>query len=185
MGRTTTRSTDGTDGTDGTGGVAATLARAAALGVAAGGRGSLGVVAPLLARPVPDGPSRTGPRRPGQRGPARQRPALRRLGGALLAVAVVGELVGDKLPSTPSRLDPPGPAVRAASGAAGAVLLARRRHGAGVTVVAACVGAAGALAGTWGGAAWRRLAVGVRPDWPGAVAEDAAALTLAAWALRR
>src|SRR5690606_1967013 len=65
------------------------------------------------------------------------------------------------------------------------VLVARRRtRGLGV-VAAAAAGAAGAAVGTWGGAAWRRLAVGERPDWPGAVAEDAVALTLAAWAVRR
>ncbi|MBE9924934.1 hypothetical protein G8C93_03375, partial [Cellulosimicrobium cellulans] len=44
--------------------------------------------------------------------------------------------------------------------------------------------AAGGAVGTWGGAAWRRLAVGERPDWPGAVAEDVTALALAAWAVR-
>ena len=153
-------------------GTTAALARALAIGAAAGSRSSLGVAAPVLARRAGD--------RPGA-GPAWRRRLVR----AVACAAVVGELVGDKLPTTPSRLDPPGAYVRLASGAVGGVLVARRRtRGLGV-VAAAAAGAAGAAVGTWGGAAWRRLAVGERPDWPGAVAEDAVALTLAAWAVRR
>ncbi|ARU52099.1 hypothetical protein CBR64_12070 [Cellulosimicrobium cellulans] len=151
------------------------LARALALGVAAGSRSSLGVAAPVLggwvggrARGSGDGPG-----------------ALGVLVRGTAAAGVAGELVGDKLPQTPSRLDPPGPVFRLASGALGGVLLARRRTGPVGVVAAAVAGAAGAAVGTWGGAAWRRLAVGSRPDWPGAVAEDAVALTLAALAVRR
>jgi len=153
-------------------GTTAALVRALAIGAAAGSRSSLGVAAPVLARRAGD--------RPGAGSAWR-----RRLVRAVACAAVVGELVGDKLPTTPSRLDPPGAYVRLASGAVGGVLVARRRtRGLGV-VAAAAAGAAGAAVGTWGGAAWRRLAVGERPDWPGAVAEDAVALTLAAWAVRR
>ncbi len=82
------------------------------------------------------------------------------------------------------RLAPPGPVVRVASGAVGGVLVARHRTGPVGLVLAAAAGAAGGAVGTWGGAAWQRLAVGERPDWPGAVAEDVTALTLAAWAVR-
>ncbi|MBN0039500.1 hypothetical protein JN535_04830 [Cellulosimicrobium cellulans] len=153
-------------------GTTALLARALALGVAAGSRSSLGVAAPVLAGWVAGG-SRDGSGGPG---------LLARAGAA---AGVVGEMVGDKLPQTPSRLAGPGPVFRLGSGAVGGVLLARRRTGPAGLVAAAAAGAAGAAVGTWGGAAWRRLAVGSRPDWPGAVAEDAVALTLAAWAVRR
>ncbi|MBD5785367.1 hypothetical protein IF650_04165 [Cellulosimicrobium terreum] len=142
-----------------------TLTRALALGVAAGCRGSLGVAAPVLASPV---------------GPA---PVV---GQVVAALAVVGELVGDKLPRTPSRLDPPGPLVRASSGAVGGALLARRGNDAAAAVLvgAAVAGAVGSAAGTWGGAAWRRLAADRWPDWPFAAVEDVVALALAAWATR-
>ncbi|WP_454041525.1 hypothetical protein [Cellulosimicrobium sp. Marseille-Q8652] len=143
--------------------------RSLALGVAAGSRSTLGVAAPLLAA-RPDG------------GSAGHGPVAR--GAALLAV--VGEVVGDKQPSAPSRLVPPGPAFRMLSGALGGTRLARGRGAGGAAVVVCAVaGALGAAAGTWGGAAWRGLAVGKRPDWPGAVAEDVVAVALATWAVRR
>jgi uncharacterized membrane protein len=140
----------------------ATIVRAAAAGVAAGSRTTLGFALPLLL--------------------ARRR-WLRTLG----ALAVGGELVGDKLPMTPSRLDPPGPAVRALAGAVAGATVARHagtRSRFGV-VGAAVVGAAASAAGTWGGAAWRRaVAERGRPDLPAALVEDAAAVTLAVTASR-
>lgn len=141
------------------------VARSLAVGLAAGSRSTLGAAAPLLVA---------------------RRPWLRALG----ALAVAGEIVGDKLPTAPSRLDGPGPAVRAVAGAVGAVTLAVAARRAGDpdatawsvpgTLVAAVVGAAGGLAGAYGGAAWRR-AVAARdlPDWPAAVVEDVVALALA------
>jgi hypothetical protein len=144
--------------------------RALALGVAAGSRSSLAVAAPALA-------PRPGPAAPPARGGA---------GRALAVLSVAGEIAGDKSPEAPSRLAGPGGALRVAAGAVGGVLLARRRAvGAAPTLAAAVAGAAGGAAGAWGGAAWRGLAVGRRPDWPGAVAEDLTALALAAWAVRR
>lgn len=139
--------------------------RAVLLGVAAGCRASLGVAAPVLA-------GRADGSRP---------PVAVRVGTVL---GVVGELVGDLLPTTPSRLRPPGPQSRAAAAAAGGALLARR---AGVGVLLPALLAAGAsTAGTWGGAAWRRrAATRGRPDWPAALAEDALALALARAATMR
>ncbi|MFC8733747.1 hypothetical protein ACFT5B_14930 [Luteimicrobium sp. NPDC057192] len=135
------------------------VVRAAFVGAAAGSRSSLGLAQPFLTS--------------GHR-------ALRIVG--LLGVGA--ELVGDKLPATPSRLDPPGPVVRAIAGAVGAATLTRRAGSRpGTLVAAALLGAAASAVGTFGGAAWRR-AVAERggPDLPAALAEDAAAVTLAALA---
>ncbi len=132
--------------------------RTVLLGVATGSRASLGVAAPLL-----------GGRAAGSRPP--------RAVTVGVALGVVGELVGDLLPITPSRLRTPGPQSRAATAAAGGVLLARR-DGVGV-LLPAVLAALASAAGTWGGAAWRRWAARRGPDWPAALAEDAVALTLA------
>jgi len=150
------------------------VVRSLALGLAAGSRATLGVAAPLLG-PVP------AHRLPTHR---LRRPAgLPRL---LAGLSVAGELVGDKLPSTPSRLDSPGPQSRAASGALGGLLLARRHHaGAASTVAALVAGAAGGAAGTFTGAAWRSVVASRGwPDLPAALAEDAVAVGLAVWATR-
>ncbi|PRY47966.1 hypothetical protein LY71_111145 [Geodermatophilus tzadiensis] len=132
--------------------------RAALLGTAAGGRSTLGVAGPVLT---------SSPRWP--------------LRAAALA-AVAGELVGDKLPGTPDRTIPPSAAVRLASGAVGGWLLARRA-GSG-WVLPALAGAAGAAAGTLGGARWRRAAAPRLGALPAALAEDALVLALAAAAVR-
>ncbi|GMA22599.1 hypothetical protein GCM10025864_03580 [Luteimicrobium album] len=133
------------------------VVRSALVGVAAGSRSTLGLAQPFLT--------------------ARRR-GLRVLG--LLAVGA--ELVGDKLPTAPSRLDPPGPASRAGAGAVGAVTLARRSGARSVPALAAAaaLGAGASTAGTFGGAAWRRLAAERGwPDLPAALGEDAAAVALA------
>ena len=152
------------------------VARSLALGLAAGARASLGLAAPVL-----------GPAPASRRGePAayvRRPPASLR---TVAVLAVVGELVGDTLPATPSRLENHGPDGRAVSGAAGGLLLARRRRApvAG-TLVAAAAGVAGAVAGTGVGAAWRSaFARRGWPDLPAALAEDVVALALATWAVR-
>ncbi|GIG23548.1 hypothetical protein Cch01nite_42720 [Cellulomonas chitinilytica] len=132
--------------------------RAALLGWAAGARSTFGVVAPTLSQ-------------------ARRRTVL--LGAG---VAALGEIVGDKLPVAGSRLEHHGPLLRAASGAGGAVVLARR-EGAGL-VVPALAGAVGGLAGSYGGAAWRSWAVGRMPDWQAALVEDAVAVGAAFVATR-
>jgi len=135
------------------------LARSAVLGLAAGGRSSLGVAAPTL----------TG-----------RSPRRASVGAAVLAVA--GELVADKLPRTPSRVDPKVLPARLVSGATGGLTLARRDGAA--WVLPAVVGAGGALAGSFGGYTWRQRAAGRLPDWQAALIEDVAAMGLAAAAAR-
>jgi len=132
--------------------------RSALLGWAAGARSTFGIVAPTLSQ-------------------ARRRSVV--IGAA---VAAVGEIVGDKLPVAPSRLAHHGPLLRAGTGAVGAVALARREGA--PFVVPALAGAAGGLAGVYGGAAWRSWAVGRMPDWQAALLEDAAAVGAALLATR-
>ena len=96
----------------------------------------------------------------------------------------IGEVVSGRWREEPGRLAPRGPVVRGGGSTVGGVVDGRRGAGGVGLVLAAAAGAAGGAVGTWGGAAWRRLAVGERPDWPGAVAEDVTALALAAWAVR-
>ncbi len=133
------------------------LARSALIGVAAGGRSSLGYLAA----------ARLSHRRPVT---------------IAAAAGVATEIVVDKLPSTPSRLEPGPLAGRVAAGAVGGVALARR---AGHPLVApAIVGGVSAVVGSVVGAAWRDVAA--RRGWtlPGAVAEDVVSLALA-WAAMR
>jgi uncharacterized membrane protein len=139
------------------------LLRSGALGFAAGARSTMGVAGALLAS---------------QR--RSERPVHRLRLGALTAVslAVCAELVVDKLPVTPSRLQAPSLVVRVASGSGGGAALARQAH-ARVTM-SALVGAVGAVAGSLVGAAWRDAAAARMPPWSTALVEDAAALLLTA-----
>lgn len=138
------------------------LVRGLAIGVAAGCRSTLGLLGPTVA------------------GTGRRSTTVR----LLAAVGIVGELVGDKLPRTPSRAAGVGPLVRAAAGAVGALQLDAGRPPA-RRVAASVAGAVGGIAGTWGGYGWRRLfARRGLPDWPAAVTEDAFALALAVASLR-
>ncbi len=134
------------------------LGRSLVLGVAAGGRSSLGFLAA----------ARLAHRKPVSVG---------------AAAAVAAEIVGDKLPATPSRLQPGPLAGRAVAGAVGGVALARQNRS--NVVAPAVVGLVGAVLGSILGAAWRDVA-GQR-GWvvQGAVAEDVVALTLAWAALRQ
>ena len=92
-------------------------------------------------------------------------------------VAVGGELVVDKLPNTPSRLDPPGFAARLVLAAVSGVVLARaaRRAALPAVVVAATAAAASARLGH----DLRVRASEQVPPLVAAVAEDAVAITLA------
>lgn len=132
------------------------VVRSLLLGLAAGARSSLGPGAATL----------TG-------GGGR----IARLGAA---TSIVGELIGDKLPSTPSRLDHRGDELRAVAGAIGASMLARQA--AARALVPAVAGAVGGFVGTHAGASWRAWAGGRMPDWQAALLEDAVALGAAALA---
>jgi uncharacterized membrane protein len=90
--------------------------------------------------------------------------------------AAIGELIGDKLPNTPSRTKLPGVAARIVFGALCAMILACT---AGFpTYLAAILGAAGGIAGTYAGWFLRTRIVAALhcPDWPVALAEDAMAI---------
>ena len=142
--------------------------RSAALGLASGARTTLGFAAPLVHW------------RAGRIDADHRRLRTAAAVGSVLLVAA--ELVGDKLPQAPSRLDPPGPLVRAASAAVGSALL--RRGGSPALAPVLLAGVAGSVAGTYGGAAWRAWASGRVPDWQAAVVEDVVAVLLAGTAAR-
>jgi uncharacterized membrane protein len=94
-----------------------------------------------------------------------------------LVVAAAGELVVDKLPTTPSRLEPSGLAGRLAMGALAASLFAQTRQA--PWLPAAAIGASSAaIAAKIGHDVRARLAQQV-PDAAVAVVEDELALGLA------
>jgi uncharacterized membrane protein len=130
------------------------------LGAASGLRSQLGL-ATLVARPDPTLPAML------------RQPWTRRV----MVAAAAGELVGDKLPATPSRLSPPGIAARLALGALAAGLFARTRQA--PWLPAAAIGASSsAVAAKLGHDLRARLAEHA-PDPAVAVVEDVLALGLA------
>lgn len=92
----------------------------------------------------------------------------------LFTLAALAELVGDKLPTTPSRKRAGPFAARLVSGAlCGWALVATT----GMAPAGAVAGLAGGAIGTLGGAALRaRLAGALGRDWPAALIEDALAV---------
>ncbi len=147
------------------------LLRAAALGAASGSRSAAGVTAVAL----------TSAR--GDRGALAS--GLGSTAGTVTSgVLALGELVADKLPTTPSRLGPPSLGGRLALGGTSAAAVARRDgHD---PTLPALVGAASALGaaalGTWlRGVAARRFG----SDKPGAFAEDGLAAALGWLGARR
>ncbi|MGI4853781.1 MAG: DUF4126 family protein [Janthinobacterium lividum] len=95
----------------------------------------------------------------------------------IFTLMALGEYIGDKLPSTPSRTSPIGLIGRSMFGAFVALLLAQPLLLNPVTAI--LVGILGALIGTYGG--WfvrvRSVAALKVPDWPIAVLEDCLTIT--------
>ena len=149
------------------------LLRPLLLGVATGMRSQLGLAVLAWSGPAGSGD------------PAVLRGLHSRAGRAALGLAAAGEVVADKLPQTPSRLRSPVFGARLASGAVVGALAAGstdRR----ALVTGGALGLAGAAAGTYAGAAFRKAAAGrsALPDLPFAVLEDAVAAGLAAAAMK-
>jgi uncharacterized membrane protein len=141
----------------------ALLGRAAALGAATGMRSTVALAALILRRS--DG-----------------LPAMlhRQAARSAAAIADAGELVMDKLPMTPSRLDPPGLTGRVLSASLAAAVLARsghRRPIPAMVIASACAVAAAKVCHDARAALARHV-----PDPVVAVAEDALAIGLAALA---
>jgi len=131
------------------------LARALLVGAATGGRSQAGITAVRLT--------------------TRGAGTLSRLA---VGVAAIGELVADKHPDIPSRLNPQGLVPRVVLGATAAAMLARRAGG-GATI-AAVVGATAAVGGAVLGAAWREAAANTAiPALPAAIGEDVLCYALA------
>ena len=105
--------------------------------------------------------------------------------GYVFAALAIGELIADKLPFIPSRLQPGPLGGRIISGALTGTVAALALQGS--PVVGGLVGAIGALAGSFGGYAVRRgLTVDRKlPDLPVALLEDAIAIALAVFAVSR
>ncbi|WP_150245158.1 hypothetical protein [Nocardiopsis quinghaiensis] len=133
------------------------MVRTVMLGLAAGSRGTLGS-APLWA----------------VSGPGKR---------VSMALVVLGEFSGDKVPGIPSRLAWPSLAARVASAGTGGALLARSL---GAPAALGAVIAAGASpVGAAAGVGWRRYWNGTgRPGWIGGVLEDACVVALAGAACR-
>jgi uncharacterized membrane protein len=130
------------------------------LGAASGARGQLGV-ATVVARSDPSLPG------------IFRHPWTRRL----LVAAAAGELVVDKLPTTPSRLEPAGIAGRLAMGALAGGLFARTRRA--PWLPAAAIAAASAIVAAKIGHDVRARLAQRAPDPAIAVLEDALAFGLA------
>lgn len=148
------------------------LARAAMLGLAAGGRSTAGLVA--LASST------------SHHGYAPQPLAAlsSRAGTRTLQVMGLGEAVADKLPWTPSRLHLPALTGRLAAGALGGWVLAQREDVA--RWAPAVVGAAASGLGSVLGTRWRAAAGGRGvPDTVAALVEDGVVTALALAAARR
>lgn len=146
-----------------------TIERAADFGVATGLRSMTGVA--LLSRHLEGRPM-------WQLDSAGERALAAPAARLVLGAAAVGELVADKLPGTPSRLEPRSLVVRAVFGAVGGgVLMHRSRKPA---LLGAVVGALSAVAGAAIGYHARRELVyrGV-PDAAVAVVEDLVAVAVA------
>ncbi len=145
------------------------LTRAMLLGLATGGRSSLGLAA-LAATAERDAGS----------------VLSSRWSARLAGLVAAAELIGDKLPQAPSRLEPRGLIPRLGLGVVGAAMLAHREgNSRSRTVLAAGLGLAGAAAGSRLGARWRTEATAkFGSRLPPAVLEDLVCLSTAGYATR-
>lgn len=107
-------------------------------------------------------------------------------GRRALIAAGIGEVIGDKLPATPSRLEPAPLGGRIAFGALAGAALGTEGRGKVTIIRCAIAGGVGGAAGTYGGYHARKAVVEATgmPDPVVAVAEDAIAVTLATTAVR-
>jgi uncharacterized membrane protein len=147
------------------------LLRAAALGAASGSRSTAGITAVAATSRRGD----SGPLASGLGSTA---------GTAVSGVLALGELVADKLPTTPSRLAAPALGGRLLFGGSSAAAVARRDgHD---PVLPALVGVASALGAAFLGARLRGVASGkFGSDKPGAFLEDGVAVALGWLGARR
>jgi uncharacterized membrane protein len=140
--------------------LARTVGRSLAVGAATGGRSFSGIAAVSLSS------SRD------------ERPLGSPVAKVLVGMLAVGELVLDKSPKAPNRLEPPGLAGRIVFGGASAGLLARRHSASPIPQVVVGMAAAltAAFVGHWGRS---RLAGRFGADMPGALIEDGVVQSLA------
>jgi uncharacterized membrane protein len=102
-------------------------------------------------------------------------------GRAVLEVAWVGEMIADKLPIIPARIDRGPLAGRMLLGMVTGLAIGTEGRGTPPRVAGSLAGLAGAVAGSYGGYATRTFltrGIGL-PDLPGALAEDAGAIAIA------
>lgn len=99
----------------------------------------------------------------------------------VMLLSAAGEIVGDKLPQTPSRIKTAPLAGRVAFGAFAGAAAGSERKGMAPVLTGAVLGGIGAAAGSFGGyhaRTWITSASGL-PDLPIAIVEDAIAATIA------
>lgn len=103
-----------------------------------------------------------------------------------LQVGAVGELIGDKLPATPSRTAPVPLVGRIAFGAFGGAAVGSEYRVRSAVALGAVLGGAGAVAGSFGGYKARTFVTSryELPDLPVALAEDALAFGIASQVVR-
>lgn len=145
--------------------------RAFVLGIASGGRSTAGLAAVAATTPTGSDSGR------------QPLTALSTVAGKrITALMLLGELVADKLSSTPRRLAPPALLGRVVTGGLTAWTLAQRQHAQpDQAVIAGAAGGAGAFLGSVVGLRWRDAAARRgAPDLPAALVEDVAVLGLAA-----
>ena len=107
-------------------------------------------------------------------------------GRKILQLAWLGELVGDKLPTTPSRLNPGSLGGRMVLGGLAGLAVGTEGKGRQPGFTAALLGIIGAVAGSYGGYHARTFLTQKTglPDLPGALMEDATAYIVARKAVK-